>query len=88
MVGISDKKVFKPCLRKFCLKVIMAASISTHVLVEAIKETQPEFKLHLMKVSEIDMTGALSSVSSGVLLVEDICSYIHCKLEELGNKFI
>lgn len=34
------------------------------------------------------MTGALSSVPSSVLLVEDIHSYIHCKLEELGDKFI
>lgn len=34
------------------------------------------------------MIGALSSVASDVLLVEDIHSFIHCKLEELGNKFI
>lgn len=34
------------------------------------------------------MTDALSSVPSGVLLVEDIHSFIHCKLEELGDKFI
>lgn len=66
----------------------MAALISTPMLVEAIKEPQPEFKLHLMKAGEIDITGALSFVSSGVLLVEDIFSYIHCKLEELGDKFI
>lgn len=41
-----------------------------------------------MKVGEIDMTGALSSVPSNVLLIEDICSFIHCNLEELGVKFI
>lgn len=34
------------------------------------------------------MISALSYVPSGVLLVEDIHSYIHCKLKELGDKFI
>lgn len=72
VVGISEKKVFKPCLRNVCLKVIMVAPISTHVLVEAIKEPQPDFKLHPMKAIEIDMIDALSFVPSGVLLVEDI----------------
>lgn len=66
----------------------MAALILTLVLVEAIKEPQPEFKLPTMKSGEINMTDALSSVPSDVLLVEDIHSYIHCKLKELGDKFI
>lgn len=86
--GISKEKVFKPCLRKKCLKVIMAMPISTPVLVEDIKEPQPEFKIHPTKAGEINMIDALSSVPSIVLLVEDIRSYIHYKLEELGEKFI
>lgn len=59
----------------------MAASVSTPVLVEALKEPKPEFKLHPMKDGEIDMIGALSSMPSDVLLVKDICSFNHCKLE-------
>lgn len=66
----------------------MVASVSSPMLIEEIKELQPKFKLHPMKARDIDMTGALSSVPSGVLLVEDICFFIHCKLEELGEKFI
>lgn len=66
----------------------MEAYVLTPMLVEAIKKPQPKFKLHPMKDREIDMTGALSSVSPNVLLVEDIFSFIHCKLEELGDKFI
>lgn len=87
-VWYSLGKCIQTCLRKACLKVIMAAPISTHVLVEAIKEPQPKFKMHPMKVGEIEMTSALSFMPFGILLVEDICSYIHCKLEELGDNFI
>lgn len=65
----------------------METSILTLVLVEALKEPQLEFKLHPMKVGEIDLTGALSFMPSGVLLVKDIRS-IYCKLEELGDKYI
>lgn len=65
----------------------MVASVSTPMLVEVVKEPQPEFKLHPMNIREIDMTGALSFVPSDVLLVEYIHSFIHCKLEELGVKF-
>lgn len=59
----------------------MTTSVSTSMLVEAIEEPQLEFKLHPMKDGEIDMTGALSFVPSGVLLVEDIHFFIHCKLD-------
>lgn len=41
-----------------------------------------------MNAEEIDIIDALSSVPSGVLLVEDVCSFIHCKFEDLGDKFI
>lgn len=58
------------------------------MLVEVVKEPQPEFKMHPMNAREIDMTGALSSMPSDVLLVEDIPYFIHRKLEELGVKFI
>lgn len=66
----------------------MVAQLLNLVLVKAIKEPQPEFKLHSMKAFEIDKTCALSSVPFGVFLVENIHSYIHCKLEELGDKYI
>lgn len=66
----------------------MVAFVSTLVLVEALKELQPEFKMHSMRAGEIDMTSALSCVPFGVLLVEDIHSIIHWKSEKLGDKFI
>lgn len=66
----------------------MISFLSTPMLVEVIKEPQTEFKLHPMNAREIDKTGALSSVPSGVLLIEDVHSFIHCKLEDLGDKFI
>lgn len=66
----------------------MATYVSTLVLVEAVKLPQPKFKLHPMKDREINMTGALSSMPSSVLLVEYIHSFIHCNIEELRDKFI
>lgn len=44
--------------------------------------------MHPTNVVEINKTSALSFVPSGVLLIEDVYSFIQCKLEDLGDKFI
>lgn len=46
---------------------------------------QLEFKRHPQKLIETDPVEALSSVPYDVLHIEDITSYIHCKLEDLGT---
>lgn len=49
---------------------------------------KPEYKRHPYKSEETDPIGALSSVPNGVLHVEDVRSFYHCKQEDLGVAII
>lgn len=59
--------------------------MDTPHFVDVTERPQLEFRRHPHKSIETDPAGALSSVPYGVLHVEDIRSYIHCKLEDLGT---
>lgn len=58
--------------------------MNTPYFVDITEMTRSKFKRHPLKSMENDPAGALSSVSYGVLHVEDVRSYIHYKLEGLG----
>lgn len=59
--------------------------ISIPLVVEISDRARAIFKKHHLKSIEDDPEGAFSSVSYGVLHNEDIKTYIHCDIEELGN---
>lgn len=63
-------------------------SMDTLHLVDVTDRPWPEFKRHPFKSEETDPVSALSSVPYGVLHVEDVRSFYHCKLEDMGVSFI
>lgn len=58
--------------------------MDTPHLVDVTDRPHPEFKRHPFKSEQTNPTGALSGVPYGVLHVEDIRSFYHCKIEDLG----
>lgn len=58
--------------------------MDTPYLVDVTVRPHPEFKRHPFKSIETDPVRAPSGVPYGVLHVEDVRSYIHYKLEDLG----
>lgn len=54
-------------------------------LIVSTTNNKPQYKLHPKVASKIDSTGAFSSIPPWVLLVEDVRSYIHCKIGEIGD---
>lgn len=46
---------------------------------------EPKYKLHPEIASQIDQAGAFSSILPRVLLVQEIHTYIHCKVSEVGD---
>lgn len=58
--------------------------MDTPHIVDFTVRARPKFKRHPHKSTETDPVGTLSSVPYGVLHMEDVRSYIHCKLEDLG----
>lgn len=62
-----------------------SSGIATPLVVDATERARPIFKKHPHKSMEDDSNGAFSSISFGVLHVEDIRVYIHCNIEELGS---
>lgn len=59
--------------------------MDTPLVVDTTERFHPKFKKNPFKLVEDDPLGAFSSVSYGVLHVEDIRTYIHSNLEELGG---
>ena len=44
-----------------------------------------DFKLSLAITETLDLVGAQSQIPSKVLLVNDICSYFHCLIQDIGT---
>lgn len=64
------------------------SSIAMPLVVEVKDMTRLIFKIHLYKSMMDDPVGAFSSIPHGVLHVDDVHTYIHCKIEEIGTKDI
>lgn len=61
----------------------MAPKVEKPIIVENIDPVNPKYKLPAVIVAEVDKYGALSSISSRVILIEDIHTFIYCKIEDI-----
>lgn len=61
----------------------MAPKVQNLVVVEKVDPVNLKYKLPLAKSIEPDKMRALSSIPPRVILIKDICAFIHCKIEEI-----
>lgn len=59
--------------------------MSTPLLVEVKDRSRPKFKWHPYKSVDTEPLGAFSSMSYGVLHIEDIREYVHANIKDLGS---